>query len=70
MKKFGEKLELLRKKSGLTQREVANFLEVNRTHITKMESGERMPSAAMITKIAHLFKVSFDQLMDDELELD
>ncbi len=70
MKRFGEKLGKLRKRHGLTQKEVAEFLVVHRSHVTRIESGEKIPHAEMIIKIAHLFKVSADLLMMDELELD
>jgi transcriptional regulator with XRE-family HTH domain len=35
-----------------------------------MERGERTPNVAMLLKIAELFNVSFDQLMNDDLEID
>ncbi len=70
MKRFGEKLRVLRKRRGLTQKQVGNMLGVNRTHVTRMEKGQKTPNAAMIIKIARLFKVTADQLMMDELELD
>ncbi len=70
MKRFGEKLRVLRKQRGLTQKQVGDVLGVNRTHVTRMEKGQKTPNAAMIIKIARLFKVTTDQLMMDELELD
>jgi transcriptional regulator with XRE-family HTH domain len=35
-----------------------------------MERGEKIPTAAMIIKIAGIFGVATDQLIRDELELD
>ena len=70
MKRFGEKLRVLRKRRGLTQKQVGDMLGVNRTHVTRMEKSQKTPNAAMIIKIARLFKVTTDQLMMDELELD
>ena len=70
MKRFGEKLRTLRKRRGLTQKQVGQMLGVNRTHVTRLEKGEKTPHAAMIIKIARLFNVTADQLMMDEQELD
>jgi len=69
MKKFGEKLRLLRRRQGITLTQLGDMLDVSYSYIGKMERGERIPNAAMITKIAQLFKISFDQLMNDEIDL-
>ncbi len=70
MKKFGEKLRALRKRDGLSLRQLGDMLGIHHSHIGKIELNQKTPNAAMITKIAQLFNVSFDQLMNDELELD
>ncbi len=70
MKKFGEKLRHLRKQRGLTLIQVGDMLEVNNTFVSRMERGKVTPNAAMILKISHLFEITTDQLMKDELELD
>ena len=70
MNKFGEKLRTLRKRSGLSQIELAERLNVQQSYIGKLERGERIPNVAMIRNIVELFHVSFDRLMDDNIELD
>ncbi len=70
MKKFGEKLRSLRKRHRLTMRQLGKMLDVDHSYVGRMERGEKTPNAAMIIKIARLFKVTTDQLMMDELELD
>ncbi len=70
MKRFGEKLHTLRKREDLSQREVSEILGVSESYVWKMEHGQKTPNAAMIIKMARLFKVSTDQLMFDELEVD
>ncbi len=70
MNRFGEKLSTLRKQRGLTLRELGDMLEVHNTYISQMEKGKKIPNAAMILKIAHLFNVSVNVLMEDELELE
>lgn len=70
MKKFGEKLRVLRKKTGLTTRELGDLLNVHQTHVSQIETGRKVPNAAMILKIADIFGVTTDLLMRDEIELD
>ena len=69
MKKFGEKLRILRKKHGLTIRKLGSMLGVHHSFITQLEKGKKTPSAVMLIKIADVFQVSLDRLMRDELEL-
>ncbi|NIP25105.1 MAG: helix-turn-helix domain-containing protein [Phycisphaerae bacterium] len=70
MERFGEKLRILRQRKGLTVRQLGAMLGVSGPYVVQMEQGYKVPNAAMIIKIARLFKVSTDQLMLDELELD
>lgn len=70
MKKFGEKLRVLRKKRGLTASELGDMLGVHQTHVSQLETGRKIPNAAMILKIADTFGVSTDLLMRDELEIE
>ncbi len=71
MKRFGEKLRLLREKHGMSLRQLAPKLGFSvHGYIAQIERGERKPSADLVVKIARLFDVSADQLMMDELELD
>jgi transcriptional regulator with XRE-family HTH domain len=70
MERFGEKLSTLRKKRGLTLRQLGEMLGVYHTYVSQIEKGKKIPNAAMIIKIADIFGVSTDQLMRDELELD
>jgi transcriptional regulator with XRE-family HTH domain len=70
MNRFGEKLQTLRKRRGLTLRQLGEILEVHNTYISQIEKGRKTPNAAMILKIAQFFEVTADQLMRDDLELD
>jgi transcriptional regulator with XRE-family HTH domain len=71
MKRFGEKLRTLRKRSGMTMRELAYELGL-RSHgyIGDLEKGRRKPSLELAIKMADLFELSLDQLARDELEVD
>ena len=69
MKKFGEKLRALRKQHGLSYRKMASRLETSHSHIINLESGKHKPSVDLIVRITQVFDVSFDQLMNDDIEL-
>lgn len=68
--KFCDKLVKLRKSKGLSQEDLANELGVSRQSVYKYESGENMPELDNIKKIAKIFNVSFDLLLDDEKNVD
>jgi len=70
MEKFGEKLRTLRMRRGLTTRELGELLGVNQSHVTRMEQGQRIPNVAMVMKVAAIFGVTVDQLVQDELGVD
>jgi transcriptional regulator with XRE-family HTH domain len=67
---LGEKLRTLRKRRGLTVRQLGDRLGVDHSHITKIETGENIPSLPLAIKIADFFGISVDQLVRDDLELD
>ena len=65
---LNEKILLLRKKAGLSQEDLANEVGVSRQTVYKWESGDAQPELAKIKWLAKYFNVSFDYLMDDEIE--
>ncbi len=67
---FNEKIQELRKKSGLTQEQLAEKLFVSRTAISKWESGRGYPSIDSLKCIAKIFNVSIDELLSSEEIID
>lgn len=63
---FGEKLQELRKKAGLSQDALADKLEVSRQAVSKWERDETMPETEKVIRIAQLFQVSLDFLLMDK----
>lgn len=63
---FGEKLQELRKRRGLTQEELAQALYVSRTAISKWESGRGYPSIDSLKEISGYFSVTIDELLSGE----
>lgn len=59
---FNERLQIIRMKKGLTQKETAVALGMVERAYRSYEIGEREPNIEKITAIARLFNVSLDYL--------
>ncbi|MDM8518989.1 helix-turn-helix transcriptional regulator [Anaerolineales bacterium HSG6] len=70
MNRFGGKLRALRKQNGLSQRRLAEMLEVHHSYVGQLELSQIIPNVAMVIKIADIFEVAADPLIRDELELE
>ena len=65
-----QKIQKLRSDANMTQSELAEKLFVSRDLVSKWESGTRRPDYQSITKIADIFNVSPDEILNrDELLL-
>lgn len=60
----GKKINELRKKSNMSQEELANKLFVSSRTVVKWESGETEPSISNLNAIADIFGVTTDYLLD------
>ena len=65
---FGEKLQKLRTRAGLSQDQLAELLDVSRQAVSKWERDETMPEAEKIVRISRQFQVSTDYLLLEERE--
>ncbi len=63
---FHKKLQELRKQKGLTQEELAAFLYVSRTAVSKWESGRGYPNIDSLRAISAFFAVSLDDLLSTD----
>ena len=71
MRRFGEKLHSLRMQHKFTLKELAVALgHTAHGYISEIEAGKKQPTVGMVLKVSRLFKVTTDQLIKDELELD
>lgn len=66
---LADKIIELRKKSGMTQDELAEKLGVSRQSVSKWESAQSTPDLNRILKLSEIFSVSTDILLKDELDL-
>lgn len=62
MEIFSQRLRELRVKKGLTQKQMAEFLKIDRTTYTNYEHG-RIPDIKTIRNVARFFGVSLDWLL-------
>lgn len=67
---FADKLIRLRKKSGWSQEELAEKLNVSRQAVSKWESAQTVPELEKLLQLSALFGVTTDYLLKDELELE
>ena len=65
---IGKKIMNLRKKNGLSQEEVAEKIDVARQTISKWELGETSPDIKQAKKLSKMFKVSLDELTDNDIK--
>ena len=65
---IGKNIKTLRVEMGLSQSNIASFLNVDQSLISKVEKGERILSADMLEKLACLFGVSVDAIEDRTIE--
>ena len=65
---LGKRIAELRKQSGMTQREMAERLQVTTSALCKWERGQNYPDVEMIARMADLFRVSCDDLINGNIE--
>jgi|HigsolmetaAR206D_1030411.scaffolds.fasta_scaffold00003_36 transcriptional regulator with XRE-family HTH domain len=65
MVSFGKRLKYLRKKKGLTQKELSKILNVSESSISMYEREDREPSFETLKQIADFFGVSRAFLLGD-----
>lgn len=68
MAEIGEKIKTLRTKAGISQLRLAELLGVSRPAISQIESGLRKVSANELDRLAEVFNVSVNSLLDKERE--
>lgn len=68
--KLGNRLFHARKRSGLSQEAVAEKLGVSRQTISKWETGETIPDIYQSKKMAKLYHMTLDELIEFDVALD
>ena len=65
MSKIGDRIAYLRKQKGYSQMELATKIQASREAIGKYERNEAIPSVDTAKKIADIFEVTLDYLVDE-----
>ena len=61
-----EKIKSYRESKNMTQNEIADILGVKSATVSKYESGTLEPNIESLKKLAEIFEVSVDELLNDE----
>ena len=64
---LGKKILELRKKENLSQEQLAEKMNVTRQTISKWELNETTPDIKQAKELSRLFKVSLDELTDNDM---
>ena len=65
---LADKIVDLRKKSGWSQEELAEKMNVSRQAISKWEGAQSVPDMGRIIQLSEIFGVSTDYLLKDQIE--
>ena len=65
MSKFSERLLLLRKEKNLTQRTVAEALDISKPVLSQYESDQRTPSVDRLISLARFYQASLDYICEN-----
>ena len=66
--KLEEKLQILRKKNGYSQEELAEKLGIARQTLSRWENGQAMPELTNLIQLSDLYKVPIDRIVRDDAE--
>lgn len=59
---LGEKIRQLRKSRGLTQEQLAEKLDIDNKHLSKIENGDHKPTYKLILKLAEVLQINIYDL--------
>lgn len=65
---LGEKIKVYRQSKNMTQNEIADILGVKSATISKYESGALEPNIESLKKLAEIFEIFVDELLNDKEE--
>lgn len=66
---LGESLRRLREKSGYTQQQIANVLNIDRSTYSYYELGKTSPDISTLLTLAGIFSLSLEELLGQEPSL-
>lgn len=66
MSELGKRIQERRKQIGLTQAQLAAKIEISHTQLTRYESKDIQPPADVLQRLANIFDVSIDYLVNGD----
>ena len=60
---LGDKIKRLRKLNDMSQQELADYLEINRNHLSRIETNKSDVTSTILLKLSILFEVSINSLI-------
>ncbi len=69
MLRIGKNIKALREQSGFTQSNLANYLNVDQSLISKIEKNERTMTSDMLEKLSALFGVEVESFSQDSIPI-
>lgn len=60
---LGEKIKRLRKLNDMSQQQLADYLEINRNYLSRIETNKSDPTTSIIIKLTHLFEINVNSLL-------
>ena len=66
---LSDRLRYLREKNGYTQQTIAQVLNIDRSTYTYYETGKTKPDVEVLKKLARLYRITLDQLVDHRATL-
>jgi transcriptional regulator with XRE-family HTH domain len=67
---IGNKVKRLREASGVSQIQLAQFLSVDQSYISKCENGERQFTVDLLEKLCNLFGCELNDLLDPDSKVE
>lgn len=66
---IGQKVKQLREKAGLNQMQLAQFLEIDQSTISKCEKGDRQFQVDHLERLGSLFGLSLEELLNEDVSI-
>lgn len=60
---LGERIKRLRKLNDMSQQQLADYLEINRNYLSRIETNKSEPTSSIILKLIMLFEISANELL-------
>ena len=65
LKKLGERISTLRKQKGMPQVELASYLGIEKSNMSRLEAGKTNPSILILKKICESLNIRIEDFLKD-----